>query len=103
MESEDLKKTLSFLANSQNNYDFGDDAKKIKYLYTELEKMQKNLPTIDKLNELQKIEVELETRYEIFYELNNYFDPLYIFISDKIHKENIKKIRQENRKKREIN
>ena len=57
---------------------------------------------MDKLEKLQKIAVYLETKYEIFYEFNNYFDPFYVFIKNKIHNEYIKKIREDNRRKRDI-
>lgn len=51
---------------------------------------------------LKKIENDLEIKYEIFYELGNLFDPLYIKVNRKIHDVYVKKLRKNNRKKRDI-
>ena len=48
------------------------------------------------------IELELEVKYEIFYELDNYFNPIYTKIKNIIHKEKVDKLREENRRKRGI-
>ena len=103
MESEDLKKLLTFLTNIYHNNDFGKDAPKIQYFYTELENITHRLPTSDKLDELQKIEIYLETTYDEFNELSYYFNPIYIKIKNRIHNEYVKKIREKNKKKRGIN
>lgn len=68
-----------------------------------IKKIQKILPTIDKLNELQKIAIDLEVKFDVLNELSYYFDPLYATIENEIHKEYVKKIREENRRKRDIN
>lgn len=52
------------------------------------------------MEELKKIEVDLEVRYDDFNELGNYFDPLYIFLKSKIHEEKVKKLRKESKRKR---
>ena len=103
MELEELNITILFLIDVQKNYDFGNDSAKIQYLCTELEKIQRILPTIDKLNELQKIAIDLEVKYDVLNELSYYFDPLYATIEKEIHKEYVRKIREENRRKRGIN
>ena len=54
------------------------------------------------LNELQDIELDLEVKYKIFYELDNYFNPIYAKIKNIIHKEKVDKLREENRRKRGI-
>ena len=102
MEFENLSRLLAILAKSLKQNDFGEDKQKVQYFCGELEKIKNNLPTIDKLEERQKIEVDLETKYEDFYEIANYFDPLYVSIKNKIHTEEVKKIREENRRKRDI-
>ena len=102
MEYEDLKKLLTFLTNALEKNDFGEDNQKIQYFCDELEKIKSNLPTIDKLEELKKIEIDLEVKYEVFYELDNYFSPIYIGIKRRIHKEKVDKLREENRRKRGI-
>lgn len=101
METENLKNLLTVLTDALEKNEFGEDRQKIQYFYKEVEKMKNNLPTNDKLEELQKIEIDLETKYEVFYELNNYFDILYIKIKNKIKENDVKKIREENRRKRE--
>lgn len=100
MEYENLNNLLNILAETLEKNEFDDDKQKIQYFYEELKKIESTLPTVDKLEELQKIEIDLETKYEIFCELHNYFDPLYIKVKNKIHSENVKKIREENRKRR---
>ena len=99
---EDLEHILTFLTKVQSNFDFGADLEKIQYLTNELEKIKTNLPTKEKLDELQKIENDLEIKYETLYELGNLFDPLYIKVSRKIHNEFVKRLRENNRKKRGI-
>ena len=102
MEFIGLEKLIMILTQALKKNDFKEDEQKINYFCCELEKLKRDLPTIEKLEELQKIEVDLEVKYEEFYEIANYFDPLYVKIKKKIHEEEVKKIRQENRRKREI-
>lgn len=102
MENDGLQEILTILTNSLEKSEFDNDKDKIKYFCSELEKIKNSLPTIDKLEELQKIELDLEVKYDDFNDLSYYFDPLYIIVKNKIHDENIKKIREENRRKRGI-
>ena len=97
MNSEELENLLEFLTNVQNNYDFGDN--EVMHLCNELKKLENELPTFDKLEEIRRLEVDLETKYECFYELNNYFDPFYISMKKKIHDVYVRNLREENRKK----
>ena len=97
----ELENLLMFLQDNQNmNYDANNQ---LKYLSGEIVKFTNKLPTIEKLEELKKIEIELETKYENLYELGNYFDPVFIQIKQKIKEDNVTKIREENRIKREGN
>lgn len=64
-----------------------------------LKNIQEEIPTINKLNKLQKEIEYLEIKYDIFNELSYYFNPLYIKIKNKIHENDVKKIREKNRKK----
>ena len=102
MFNKNLNNLLLFLTNTINKYDFADDEQKVKYFYNELQKLESELPTIEKLNEMQEIELDLEVKYEVFYELDNYFNPVYNEIKNIIHKEKVDKIREENRRKRDI-
>ncbi len=97
----ELENLLMFLQDNQNmNYDANNQ---LKYLSEEIVKFTNKLPTIEKLEELKKIEIELETKHENLYELGNYFDPVFIQIKQKIKEDNVTKIREENRTKREGN
>ena len=103
MEYEkDLEHTLTFLTKVQSNFDFSADLEKIQTLSHELQNIKTDLPTKEKVDELKKIENDLEIKYEIFYELGNLFDPLYIKVNRKIHDVYVKKLRKNNRKKRDI-
>ena len=100
---EDKEKIKRMVSNItiflEKNY-ISEDKEKIKYLSEELKKIEKNIPSNNKMEELKKIEVDLEVRYDDFNELGNYFDPLYIFLKNKIHEEKVKKLRKENKRKR---
>lgn len=102
MFEKDLNNLLLFLTAALNEYDYADDNQKVQYFYDEIKKLEEKLPTIEKINELQDIELELEVKYEIFYELDNYFNPIYTKIKNIIHKEKVDKLREENRRKRGI-
>lgn len=103
MTDEDKEKLNRMVTNItiflEKNY-IEEDKEKIKYLSEELKKIKKNIPSNNKMEELKKIEVDLEVRYDEFNELGNYFDPLYIFMKNKIHEEKVKKLRKENKIKR---
>lgn len=100
---EDKEKIKRMVSNItiflEKNY-ISEDKEKIKYLSEELKKIEKTIPSNNKMEELKKIEVDLEVRYDDFNELGNYFDPLYIFLKNKIHEEKVKKLRKESKRKR---
>lgn len=102
MNPDTLEELLNYLKEILDKNEFGDDEQKIKYLYDELEKIDENLPTMEKLEELQKIEVDLEIKYDCFNEFSYYFNPLWASIKKKIHDETVRKIREENKKKKVI-
>lgn len=102
MKSESLKQILAFLTKVLEKNDFGEDKQIIQYLFKELEKMEQQLPTDNKLEELQKIVIDLEIKYDDFNDLGYYFDPLYVKIKKTIHEEKVKKIREENKRKRDV-
>ena len=56
---------------------------------------------IEEIEKLHKLEIELETKYDLLLELGNYFDPIYIKLLTEIHKRDVDKIREKNRLKRE--
>ena len=103
MMDEDKEKIKRMVSNItiflEKNY-ISEDKEKIKYLSEELKKIEKTIPSNNKMEELKKIEVDLEVRYDDFNELGNYFDPLYIFLKNKIYEEKVKKLRKESKRKR---
>ena len=100
MKSESLKQILAFLTRILEKNDFNEDKQIIQYLFTELEKLEHQLPTDNKLEELKKIVIDLEIKYDDFNDLVYYFDPLYVKIKQTIHEKKVKEIREENKRKR---
>ena len=101
MKSESLKQILAFLTRILEKNDFNEDKQIIQYLFKELEKLEHQLPTDNKLEELQRIIIDLEIKYDDFNDLGYYFDPLYVKIKKTIHEEKVKEIREENKRKRD--
>jgi len=102
MEDENLKNILNILREASKENDFGEDNKKIQNLYNSLSILQNKLPTNDEIDKLEEEINYLEIKYDIFNELSYYTAPLFVTIKRKIHTEEVKKIREENRKKRGI-
>lgn len=100
MEDENLKNILNILIESSKENDFGEDNKRIQNLYNLLSILQNKLPTNDEIDKLEEEINYLETKYDIFNELSYYTAPLFVTIKRKIHIEEVKKIREENRRKR---
>ena len=100
MKSESLKQILAFLTRILEKKDFNEDKQIIQYLFKELEKLEHQLPTDNKLEELKKIVIDLGIKYDDFNDLVYYFDPLYVKIKQTIHEEKVKEIREENKRKR---
>lgn len=97
---KDIEILQNFLKNNCNiTYMDIDEKNKYKYFNEEIVKPKDKIPSIEKLEELKSIEVELHTNFEELYELGNYFDPIFIKIKKIIHEESVLKIREENRKK----
>lgn len=100
MKSESLKQILAFLTRILEKNDFNEDKQIIQYLFKELEKLEHQLPTDNKLEELKKIVIDLGIKYDDFNDLVYYFDPLYVKIKQTIHEKKVKEIREENKRKR---
>jgi len=102
MGDENLKNILNILIEATKENDFGEDNKKIQNLYNSLSILQNKLPTNDEIDKLEEEINYLEIKYDIFNELSYYTPPLFITIKRKIHAEEVKKIREENRRKRGV-
>lgn len=103
MKNENLKQVLSILTQALEKNDFGEDKQKIQYLSSELKKIDNQILTYSKLEELKKIITDLEVKYDDFNDLSYYFNPMYVKIKSNIHARDVKKIREENKRKREMN
>lgn len=73
----------------------------IKQVTNSLLELKQNDISLNKLEMIRKNIIFLETKYEEFAELSNCFDPIFIEIKKQIHIDEVSKIREENRKKRE--
>ena len=101
MEYNELERILLYLSNSLNESNDTIIKEKVSYFKSELERLKYNIPSIEEIEKLHKLEIELETKYDLLLELNNYFDPIYIKLLDDIHKRKVNEIRNQNRLKRE--
>ena len=101
MEYNELERILLYLSNSLNESNDTIFKEKVSYFKSELERLKYNIPSIEEIEKLHKLEIELETKYDLLLELNNYFDPIYIKLLDDIHKMKVNEIRNQNRLKRE--
>lgn len=100
---KDIEILQDFLKTNYNITNMNIEEKnKFKYFYEEIAKLDDKIPSIEKLEELKSIEVELETKFEELYELGNYFDPIFIKMKKNIHEESMRKIREKNRKKADL-
>lgn len=91
MKNENLKQLLAVLTQSLEKKYFGEDKTKIQYLSAQLGKIENQIPTFSKLEELKKIVNNLEVKYDDFNDLSYYFDPLYVEIKNNIHADEVKK------------
>ena len=103
MEKESLKQLLNLIVNVLKENNFDEDNQKIQNLYMSLSTIQDKLPTITEIDKLEKEINYLEINYDAFNELSYYSNPLFASIKKKIHDEEVKKIREENRRKRGTN
>lgn len=102
MEDENLINILNILIEATKENDFGEDNQIIQNLRNMLNILQEKMPTIDEIDKLENEINYLEIKYDIFNELSYYSDPLFVTIRRRIHAEEVKKLREENRRKRGI-
>ena len=100
MKEIDYEKELfEYLEEVIRENDFGADNEEVKNLYNELKRIVKILPTIEKLDKIKNKVIYFDQKYESLNELSYYFDPVYVKIKRGIHNEEVKKLREENKKK----
>ena len=100
MEDNNIDELLKILTANIDVVDTEEDNIKINYLCESLKNIRTELLNLTKLEELKKIEIDLEIKYEKFYEIGNYFDPLYIEIKNEIQKNKVIEMREKNRKEK---
>lgn len=101
MKNKNIEVLLGIFTTALKENKFAKDSEKIMHICKILKNIQKQLPSLENLEEAKSIEVDLEIKYEDFSEIGNYFDPLYIEVKKQLHEEEIKKIRRANAEKRE--
>ena|SRR5574344_920270 len=77
------------------------DIKIISETINKLVELKEKINDLNELNNIQKNIIFLETKYDEFSELSNYFDPIFIEVKNQIHSNEVIKIRKTNKKKRE--
>ena len=100
---EELNNLIFFLKNIIKEHSIEEDNEEIKCFVEKINDIKNKIPTLEELEELRKLEIDLETRHDALNELGIYFDPLYIKIKRIIHDDYVRKIRQTNKKKKGIN
>ena len=102
MEDKNIEILLNIFTNALKEEKFVEDNQKLMYMYNSLKEIQNKLPTLEELDKVKDAITDLEIKYEEFFEIANYFDPIYFNIKNTLHKIEVKKIREENRRKRGI-
>ncbi len=93
---KDLKSNLDIIIKKLEGQNYEQDKEQIGYLSNELKKLEKQLPTLKKIEEIYKILTDLEIKYDEYNDLSYYFNPVYTKIKKVIHSNNVKQIRKEN-------
>ena len=101
IEYNELERLLLYLSDSLNESNDTTFKEKVNHFKSELEELKDSIPSIEEVEKLHKLEIELETKYDLLLELSNYFDTIYVKLLNKTHKANVEKIREKNRLKRE--
>ena len=102
MEEKNIEILLNIFANGLENKTYEQDNNKIMYVCNLLKDMEQKLPTLEEIEKAKEHVTDLEIKYEEFYEIANYFDPIYFNIEKALHKIEVEKNREENRRKREV-
>lgn len=102
MEEKNIEILLNIFANALENKTYEQDNNKIMYVCNLLKDMEQKLPTLGEIEKAKEYVTDLEIKYEEFYEIANYFDSICFNIEKELHKIEVEKIREENRRKRGI-
>ena len=95
--SEIMIDTLNSLIN--NNINDCDKAD-VLFLINMIEKSKICILSIEELEDMKKMEQDLELKYDSLLDFNYYFDPFTVLVKKKIHKNEVRKLRENNRRNR---
>ena len=70
MEYNELERILLYLSNSLNESNDTIFKEKVSYFKSELERLKYNIPSIEEIEKLHKLEIELETKYDLLLEFS---------------------------------
>jgi hypothetical protein len=101
MENESFEIIFTMLQSELDKNKYGQDNKMIISLINSLKSIRQTLPSKDELEEIDKEITYLDQKYDAFNELSYYWTPICINIEHQIHDNEVKKLREEMRKKRE--
>lgn len=101
MNDSNLNSILIILKNAINDNKYNDDIVLIKNLYNTLSNLKEKDITINDLEIIRNNINFLEDKYYNYLGLLYYFEPLSISIKHNIHASEIKKIREENKIRKE--
>ena len=95
--SEIMIDTLNSLIN--NNINDCDKAD-VLFLINMIEKSKIFILSIEELEDMKKMEQDLELKYDSLLDFNYYFDPFTVLVKKKIHENEVRKLRENNRRNR---
>ena len=103
MDSQLIKKMLDILQNIFELPKYQEDLEIITNLSNKIRDLQNNpdFITVNNLDEMYKQIQYLDMKYDDVFDLVNLYDPIYIFLKKELHRKEVKKIRERNRKKRD--
>ena len=101
MIEKNLNDILDFIIEFIEKNSDNVDILKVKKLYNDLFLLKNTKINLTQLETINREVENLETTNNYFMELSNYFDPIYTYFKKEIHIDDVKKIREENRKKKE--
>lgn len=89
--------TLNSLIDNDINECDKDD---VLLLINMIEKSKTCILSIEELEDMINVEQDLELKYDSLLDFNYYFDPFTVFVKNKIHENEVRKLRENNRRKR---
>lgn len=95
--SEIMIDTLNSLIDNDTNE---CDKEDVLFLIKMIEKVKICILSIEELEDMKKVEQDLELKYDSLLDFNYYFDPFTVLVKKKIHENEVRKLRENNRRNR---